>query len=712
MGRIRHRRILYFPVFLVALLLALYIFADYNKGQISEFKDIYQSYRKSDAILKDRHGEILHEYRVDYQARRLEWTGLDDISPSLIKAVLYSEDKRFYSHSGVDILAFLRASVQNLVSNRRIGASTITMQLASMMDRGLRSGGRRSVLKKLKQVLAAWEIEKRWSKKQILEAYLNLVYFRGELQGIAAASRGIFQKKPDSLSPEESLVIASLIRSPNAGLEDIARRVKALNMSMGAGIPDKRIDNTVMQNLSTPYKIKPAVSIAPHVARYLIKDEQREVVCTLDRRIQMFVTEVLRGHISRLRDQNVTDGAAIVVDNRTGDILAYVGNLGVDSSYVYLDGIRAKRQAGSTLKPFLYAHAFDRLLLTPASELIDSPLDVTTEMGIYRPENYDRGYKGPVTARIALASSLNIPAVKVLMLLGQDEFVGKLNELGFSDLKDGEYYGYSLALGTLDVSLYELVNAYRTIANNGMYSSLNIVPGSGHIEKKRVFSKQASFIVSDILSDRDARSLTFGLENPLSTGFWSAVKTGTSKDMRDNWCIGFTERYTVGVWVGNFSGESMWNVSGIAGAAPVWHEIVRYLHRDTPSRPRPQPEGITVSHVFKGNRYGGKHEYFIKGTEPSAVGQIDRANVINPRITYPSRNMTIALDPDIPTQYQKIFFEYSGGPGDIKWVLNDDVIGEGRMLKWSPKEGHHRLKIVDRDNVALDEVDFQVGPPM
>ncbi len=483
----------------------------------------------------------------------------------------------------------------------------------------------------------------------------------------------------------------------------------ALNKKMNAGIPEERLGDKTRHSLSKPYKIENHVAMAPHVARYLLKDNLQDVRCTLDRNIQEFVQSVLKEHILRLRSHNVNDGSALVVDNATGDILAYVGNIGDQSLAFYVDGVRAKRQAGSTLKPFLYGLAFHMMLITPISELLDEPVHITTESGVYRPENYDRDYKGYVTARIALASSLNIPAVRVLMLTGGDMFVEKLNELGFQDLKDGDFYGYALALGTLDVSLYELVNAYRTLANGGVFGELNLIYGNKNKAKNRVFSRQAAYLVSDILSDRAARSITFHMENPLATGFWSAVKTGTSKDMRDNWCIGYTDRYTVGVWVGNFSGESMWNVSGVAGAAPIWNDIVSYLHRNVTSNPPKPPDGIIKVQFDDINRDGLAHEWFIKGTEPHREVRAMR-EVYIPKIVYPCEDMVIALDPDIPAYNQKVFFEKTGDGKDIRWVLNDEAIGYDRRFMWTPEAGRHRLRLVSQNNEILHEVNFTVSP--
>ena len=299
----------------------------------------------------------------------------------------------------------------------------------------------------------------------------------------------------------------------------------------------------------------------------------------------------MRYQLSALKDKNVNDGAVLIVENKTGDVLAYVANGGLFSSAKYIDGVKAKRQAGSTLKPFLYEMAIEENLLTASSIVEDSPINVSTPAGLYVPQDYDNEFKGSVSVRTALSASLNIPAVRTLMLVGPDSFTSRLKQLGIKGLNDGDYYGLSLALGTADVSLYELVNAYRVLANNGRWGELRLSFDKKNVQKQ-ILKKEAVFIISDILSDRTARSITFGFENPLATRFWTAVKTGTSKDMRDNWCIGYSQKYTVGVWVGNFNGEPMWNVSGITGAAPIWLEVMNYLHRSTPSK-SPQPsEGV------------------------------------------------------------------------------------------------------------------------
>ena len=451
---------------------------------VRTFADVESSYKKSDACLLDRHGRIIQELRVDFEGRRLDWAGLKDISPVLVESVIQSEDKRFYRHNGVDWIALFSAAIKDVVGRRgqKRGASTITMQLASILNDGLRPAGRRDVVQKIKQIKTALEIERRWDKKQVLEAYLNLVTFRGELQGVTAASEGLFGKTPSALDWPESLILASLIRAPNAPATQVITRADALSMAMGVKAKKDEISGLVLKALSGPYDIRRDLSagLAFHAASMLLSEKHPRVVSTLDRGLQEFAAQALQQYVGSLRNQNVTDGAVLVLDNRTGEVLAYVANMGAHSPDPFVDGIQAKRQAGSTLKPFLYALAFDKRILTPAALISDRPLDVSTGRGIYSPENYDKRFRGLVTAREALASSLNIPAVRTGMLVGEDAFVDTLEKFGFKDLHGGDFYGPSLALGTADISLWELTNAYRALSRGGLWSQAVMLPGQKH----------------------------------------------------------------------------------------------------------------------------------------------------------------------------------------------------------------------------------------
>ncbi|MBN1545707.1 MAG: penicillin-binding protein 1C [Syntrophaceae bacterium] len=697
----------------VLLFVAFAVCAASEAWAIPRFTEVKNAYAKSDALLLDRHGKVIHELRVNEKGRRLDWAALKDISPALQQAVIQSEDRHFYGHRGVDWRAVGAAAFGKVFSGKKRGASTITMQLAAQLDRRLKpQEAKRSLRQKWSQMKAAQEVEHTWTKEEILEAYLNLIIFRGELQGVTTASRGLFGKAPSGLTDAESLILASLIRAPNASAATVAQRASWLARTMKRDAATAEIKLLASDRLTGLYAIKPSASLAPHVARQLLKEGKKEVVSTLDGALQGYAAEVLETHLRALRHQSVADGAVLAVDNQTGEILAYVANTGASASASYVDGIVAKRQAGSSIKPFLYEVVLEKKIITAATILDDNPLFIPTVGGIYAPQNYDNLFRGPVSVRESLASSINIPAVRTLMLIGPDVLVERLRKLGFENLEEGDYYGLSLALGSLDVSLRELVNAYRTLANEGQWSDLTITFNKKHRDKIHVMDKRAVYIISQILSDRESRGMTFGFENPLATKYWSAVKTGTSKDMRDNWCIGYSRLYTVGVWVGNFSGESMRNVTGVAGAAPVWLEVMNYLHRHR-SSPKPQPPDGVVAKRIAFQPFQGKavDEWFIAGTEPATgiISQAATAAKVKPKIVYPLNGTIIALDPDIPEENHLVIFEAGESGIAYSWQLNGAALpGAGHLLRWKPERGRHSLSIVGDDGTTLDSIAFEV----
>ena len=414
------------------------------------------------------------------------------------------------------------------------------------------------------------------------------------------------------------------------------------------------------------------------------RGEAAAVRTTLDAGLQRFARDALARHLAALAGRNVEDGAVLVLDNATGDVLAYVASSGDLSGAAEVDGITARRQAGSTLKPFLYADAIGRRLLTAASLLDDSPLHVATPVGLYVPQNYDRSFKGVVSVRTALGASLNVPAVRTLVAGGFDAFHERLRTLGLASLdRPPEHYGYALALGGADVSLLELANAYRALANGGEWSPVRFTPEDEPTPGRRALDPAAAFIVGDVLADRGARALTFGLESPLVARSWAAVKTGTSKDMRDNWALGYSDRYTVGVWVGNFSGEPMWDVSGVSGAAPVWQEIMNRLHRGAPSRAPAPPPGVVVRRVrFDGDLEAARDEYFVAGTEMAEVRIAGTPPRV--RIAYPGEGTIVALDPDIPAPQQRIALRASGAAGG-SWRIDGRPAGDAAgVALWMP----------------------------
>lgn len=674
------------------------------------FDEVRARWHPSEAQLLDRNGNPVHELRIDRYGRRFAWTPLDQISPALTKAIVTSEDHRFWSHHGVDVIAIATSAGRGVVGGKRRGASTLTMQLASILDPSLgQSHARKTILRKFRQVFAALEIERQWSKPEILEAYLNLVTYRGELQGIGAASRVMFGKAPHGIDSAEAVVLTALIRAPNARRESVAIRANALSHALGSNGPSQVAVASALERAFSGNSDYARIALAPHLAERLLHGESGSAQCTLDRELQRFVIDTLHRQIVDVRDRRVDDGAVIVVENSTGEVWAYVGGAGDLSNAPDFDAIRAPRQPGSTLKPFLYALALDQHLLTAASLIEDTPLELPEQRGIYRPLDYDRQFRGLVSMRTALASSLNVPAVRTTDMVGVEGFADRLRRLGFSGLvEEGDYYGAALALGSADVTLWQLVNAYRTLANGGKYSDLRLTNDPNTHLSIEVYSPQASFVISDILSDRASRSTTFGLENSLATRYWSAVKTGTSKDMRDNWCVGYTDKFTVGVWVGNSSGAPMRDVTGITGAAPTWLSVMNYLHDRFGSGQIAQPLGVSLTNVnFPNEVEPPRQEWFVAKTQPT--GSLCGLDDSNPQILSPASGAIIALDPDIPARAQRIVFEASRGARNSDWILDGRAIApvHGELL-WTPSPGAHTLSIA-RDSVnAVQTIQFVV----
>jgi penicillin-binding protein 1C len=669
------------------------------------FDSVKAAYRPSDVMLLDRHGTPVQTVRVDKTVRRLPWTPLQEMSPALLHALVLSEDRNFYEHAGVDWGALARSAWSNAFNTRTRGASTLTMQLAGLLDDDLaRPAAGRSVTQKVRQALTATELERAWTKSEIMEAYLNLVPFRGEIVGIDALAQTMFGKHPSGLDWEEAAIAAALVRGPNASAPVVTQRacgILKLQAQGCAGIA-ARTEMALVREGAMPL----GEQLAPHFARQAIRPDAiaggRAIRTTLDARLQRVAIDALRTHLAELAGRNVEDGAIVVLDNASGDVLAWVGSSGDLSGAAEVDGVLARRQPGSTLKPFVYEMAFEQRFITPATLLDDSPAQLPTASGLYLPQNYDRHFKGWVSARTALGASLNVPAVRVGTMLGADALFARLNAFGFALPESGGYYGASLALGSADVSLLALTNAYRALANGGLYREVNLRGRAA--PAKRVADASAVYLVADILADNTARARTFGLANALTTGGFAAVKTGTSKDMRDNWCVGYTDRYTIGVWVGNAGGEAMHDVSGVSGAAPIWQSIARHLHANSPSRAPAVPPGVVRARAeFADAMEPPRGEVFLVGTEAkSAVSRPAGESQFG--IASPVDGSLFALDPDMPPAAQKITFEGERGT----WLLDGRRLGEGRSLRWAPWPGRHELTLVTANGKRVQSVRFEV----
>jgi penicillin-binding protein 1C len=681
---------------------------------VPDFESVRTAYIPSDAWLLDRHGALLDSRRIRFDVRRLEWVPLADVSPALVTAIVAAEDRDFWHHRGVRWRSVLGAIRDQLWRHQRRGASTITMQLASLLQQRRSRSGIDAWIGKLEQVRCARSLEQRWSKPQILEAYLNLLGYQGELQGIGAAAARLAGKSASGLTVPESLVLAALLPQPGAGSERVVARACARARSLGSAVDCDSIRATAGVLLASSAAAQSG-GLAPQLAQRLLKSPGEHLRLTIDARTQRLARDILASHLSALADHNVRDGAAIVVDNASGEVLAYVGSAGPASRSADVDGVQAARQAGSTLKPFLYEMAIERRYLTAASLLADSPLSLDTASGVYIPHDYDHDFKGLVSVRTALASSLNVPAVRTLVLVGVEAFRNRLHDLGYDDIRqDGQYYGYSLALGSAEVTLWQQAQAYRALARGGQWSPLTLKPTGGAAASSSVLPADASFIISDILGDPAARAVTFGLDNHLDTGFWTAVKTGTSEDMRDNWCIGFSRQFTVAVWVGNFEGDSMYNVSGVTGAAPIWHELMVALQAGvSPAEPDPPPGVRPLLTHFSRAIEPARREWYLSGAQMGAQPVAAVPERARPNIESPANGMVIAVDPDIPAGHQRLLISVRGAQASMKLKLNDVLLGPAVPARlWEPRPGAYYLTLEDEAGHSIDRVLFTVrGAP-
>ncbi len=533
----------------------------------------------------DRTGLPLRETRMSERFRRE--VPYAEIPESVLHALLAAEDKRFFSHSGVDWLAASRAATMGARKGRLTsGASTITQQLIKLsVPRA------RSLRTKLIEMATAMRLEQLWPKENILGAYVNRLDFGNLNFGIAAAANYYFGKPLDDLSEAETALLAGLPLNParlnpRTNPQGAKRRQETVlrRMRDNGWLTAERCERAIAEPLH--YAEPRRVFHAPHFVDLVLQQPRPGgggvVKTTLDLELNRFIERSITEKLSRLRAQNVHDAAAVVLDNRTGEVLALVGSenyFAPGSGQV--NGAMQARSAGSTLKPFTYLLAFERGD-TPSSIVADVPTEFPTGTGPYRPENYHRHCQGPVRYREALACSLNIPAVRLLQSLGGAARLQKrLQAWGVTTLpRDAADYGLGLTIGNAEVRLLELANLYATLARGGLWQPTRTLAGAPAAANSQQLRAAPEFValITDILSDNAARSPAFGINSALRFDFPVACKTGTSTDFRDNWAMGYTPEFTVGVWVGNFNGSPMREVSGVTGAAPILHDALTFLH--------------------------------------------------------------------------------------------------------------------------------------
>jgi len=558
------------------------------------------------AVLRDRNGqELTHFPRDDYF--RHHPASLDEIPEHLVKATLAAEDKRFFEHPGIDYAATLRAFRDNSKHQRiTSGASTITQQLIKIST----PAAERNWQKKVSEVLAARRLESQWSKEEILTAYLNRLDYGSHQQGCSAAARHFFGKPLADLSLAESALLAGLPQAPSRlnphrnPQDALIRRNWILHRLQSEFHYD---DNVISRAKAEPIRLadRSISNPIPHLAR----DYDEATRLSIDADLQRETHTILTDELARLREQNVQHGALVVLHNPTGEILAFHGSSDFASpNGGQINGALAPRSAGSTLKPFTYLLAFQNQSLFPGSIIADIPTDYQTEEGLEAPKNFDRRHYGPVSIRHALANSLNVSAMRMLNQVGGPEPLHRLlTELDLTTLhRQPTEYGLGLTIGNAEVNLLELTNAYATLARLGEHLPTTFLPDQ-EPTSSYPFTSDASYLITDILADNSARSAAFGIHSNLRLPFPCAVKTGTSSDFRDNWCLGFTGEFTVGVWVGNFDNSPMAGISGVSGAGPIFHRTMLALHEGQhPNFPK-QP--ATLARISIDERTG--HRFLI-----------------------------------------------------------------------------------------------------
>ncbi|EDZ91914.1 penicillin-binding protein 1C [Limnospira maxima CS-328] len=675
---------------------------------------------------------------------------LKEVSPYFIQAIIAAEDKRYYQHGAVDIIAIVRAVMEAIQAREIVsGASTITMQLARMLE-----PSPNTLPHKIREIWLSWRLFAGMNRDEILAAYINRIPMGGNLYGVEAAARTYFGIGASDLSLSQASVLAGLPNDPTdlnpyfnwEGLKQRQKYVLDRMVEDGYITPEKS-DRAYRETLRIAPR-EQGIIAAPHflfwVASQLSKAEitSPKIQTTLDRTLQQFVETQVRHVVTALGGQNVNHGAAIVINNHTGEVLAYVGspdyfnwqNLGSN------DGVQAWRQPGSTLKPFLYQLAIAQGIIRPNTILPDVPTYYPIPGAkLYAPVDYSETFLGPVRVRIALGNSLNIPAVRVLEKVGVGEFLSRLHQLGFTHLdREPEHYGLGLSLGSGEVSLWELAQAYLTFANRGKFTPLvtTIIPEIAPPCKQKCMQIDTATsweLIVNMLADSHARATAFGVDSVLNLPFPVAVKTGTSSDYRDTWTVGFTTDYTVATWVGNFDSQPMQNISGVMGAAPLWNQIMMYLHRNKKPDNFPPPEGLFELPICSHTGWkltddcgsGIVLEYFypedikdydnlsVTGELPAAynewLSQQESPHLSSGklRIVLPQNNdyFLVTAGHDSPLELKVAGVDNQ----EIQWFINDNKIATttSKSIFWQPEIGDFTLKVVTRENMS-DRINFQV----
>jgi penicillin-binding protein 1C len=682
----------------------------------------------------DRHNRPLFQSRT-INGTVQTWTPLQDIPEVFQNLLILSEDKRFHYHPGIDPIATLRALYLNLKHKKVVsGASTITQQLVK-----IQSGNRKKRLfRKVKESLWAIAFELRYSKDEILEAYINSVYLGHRQAGFPAASLYYFDTPFHALSLSQVSQLICLLRSPyyldpfRSPRQLTSASNRLLSLAVSKNIIQKE-DYDRSQATIVSYNKHATDSAAEHFTRFLLRQIPSHhpvgtIQTTIDLELQNKVARIVNEELKKLLNRNVSNAACLVVDIHTGDVLVYLGSKKFYDieSQGQVDGVQALRQPGSTLKPFAYGLALERGFTT-STVIPDLPINFPGQGGHFLPQNYSQSFSGMVSLRTALANSLNIPALFIVQKVGVESLIERLNDVGLTSLsRPPEHYGLGIVLGNGEVSLWELMHAYLVLAKNGRHTPLVLQKLNHPPETTLVLDERITYLITDILSDNKARELSFGLSSPLSQHFKSAVKTGTSTNYRDNWTIGFTPDYLVGVWVGNFDGSPMRNVSGVTGAGPIWNRVMNEVvgNKKTPFT---KPKDIVMRSICTDTHLLAEPHCRATSTEkftsemlPSLISCTLQDHDVaeqekykknrNPgsnhiEIVFPHHNTYFAIDPNIDISRQVLSIDYVSQFE----VQNVQITVDGVTLNattWPIKKGRH--KIVVKGTIGQNQVNDTV----
>jgi len=709
----------------------------------------------------DRHGVPLNlSYTGEWNVH--DRLALPEIPPFLREAFIHAEDKRFLRHEGPDWLARLSAVATNLRNLDSVrGASTISEQVVRMLH-----PRPRTVWTRWLEGFEAARLERRFSKDEILAFYLNQVPYAANRRGVRQAAELYFARDLATLSDREMLALAVLVRSPSR--LDLKRDAAASQAAIGR-LADLMLDRGAIDDLRHGAILAEQVGIAestlpvaaPHFLQFAREraggpstdalpvggatagagPTGRRVVTTLDAALQSRVQGLLDTRLAALADAHVGQGAVLVAEHATGEVLAWVVGGGGDAGgpRFHIDPVTTRRQPGSAQKPLLYALALDRGA-TLADVVVDAPLVEDVGDGLHRYRNYSERHYGPVTLREALANSLNIPALKLLHEIGPAEYLEFLSRLGVASLDAHPgHYGDGLALGNGEITLYELVQAYAVLANRGRSVELAVLREGIAPQGAAIVSPETASLIADALSDPEARSTEFGADSVLNFPVQTAVKTGTSSDYRDAWAVGFDARFTVGIWMGNLEQTPTGGVTGSIGPALLLRSVFAELNRDGRTAPLwfsprltrrdlclPSPRVAPGDCLERGEWFDPAHlpaatdSSVLAAAAPSAEGPGELARPrqgTSPAIRFrqPTAGLELAFDPRLPAESQAFRFLLDGvSAGDtVAWSIDNRVESSaGPDFIWPVTRGSHRVAAeISRDGeviARLDPVDFLV----